>query len=101
MCVHDQTSPPDDHSAWKKKTQLAFDPERERAKLNSVKIDSPVFCDWWTASHLIYMNCGQFNIKKKKTLNNTWIMHLSSGNLKLLGYAYKKALIVVACNWVD
>lgn len=33
MCVHDQTSPPDDHSAWKKKTQLAFDPERERAKL--------------------------------------------------------------------
>lgn len=29
MCVHDQTSPPDDHSAWKKKTQLAFDPERE------------------------------------------------------------------------
>lgn len=32
-CVHDQTSPPDDHSAWKKKTQLAFDPEREKAKL--------------------------------------------------------------------
>lgn len=30
MCVHDQTSPPDDHSAWKKKTQLVFDPERER-----------------------------------------------------------------------
>lgn len=33
MCVHDQTSPPDDHSARKKKTQLAFDPEREKAKL--------------------------------------------------------------------
>lgn len=32
MCVHDQTSPPDDHSAWKKKTQLAFDPERERER---------------------------------------------------------------------
>lgn len=33
MCVHDQTSLPDDHSAWKKKkTQLAFDPERKREK---------------------------------------------------------------------
>lgn len=77
MCVHDQTSPPDDHSAWKKKTQLAFDPERERRRnCNSVKIDSPVFCDWWTASHLIYMNCGQFNIKKKNSqqyMNNAFI----------------------------
>lgn len=70
MCVHDQTSPPDDHSAWKKKTQLAFDPERERERegetatqskliaLCSVIDEQLVIWYTWTVDSLI--------LKKKK-----------------------------------
>lgn len=75
MCVHDQTSPPDDHSAWKKKTQLAFDPEREKAKLQlsqnalcSVIDEQLVIWYTWTVDSLI--------LKKKNSqqyMNNAFI----------------------------
>lgn len=91
MCVHDQTSPPDDHSAWKKKNSISFwSREREGETATQSKLialcsvidEQLVIWYTWTVDSLIL---------KKKTLNNTWIMHLSSGNLKLLGYAYKNS----------
>lgn len=72
MCVHDQTSPPDDHSAWKKKTQLAFDPERENQSkliaLCSVIDEQLVIWYTWTVDSLI--------LKKKNSeqyMNNAFI----------------------------
>lgn len=78
MCVHDQTSPPDDHSAWKKKTQLAFDPEREREGETATQSKLIALCSvideqlviWytWTVDSLI--------LKKKTSqqyMNNAFI----------------------------
>lgn len=84
MCVHDQTSPPDDHSAWKKKTQLAFDPEREKAEgetatqskliaLCSVIDEQLVIWYTWTVDSLI--------LKKKNSqqyMNNAFISYKNS-----------------------
>lgn len=77
MCVHDQTSPPDDHSAWKKKTQLAFDPrEREGETATQSKLialcsvidEQLVIWYTWTVDSLI--------LKKKNSqqyMNNAFI----------------------------